>query len=161
MRIGLSILCAALLLSGCAGRPGTATVYKPANIFGGYKDEMVGPAMWKIEARSNGIAERGFASNMAAYRAAELAKQAGFSHFEIIDQEGKTTMVGYGAPTNFAGENLMLLIRGKSDALPPSECRAKDQTACFTAAVDEIIRQVEPMLTFPKGDPRNPVNLEK
>lgn len=51
-------------------RPGTATKYRPANLFGGYEEKEIEPGIWKVKARSNGIAEPGFARNMAAYRAA-------------------------------------------------------------------------------------------
>jgi len=117
--------------------------------------------MWEVTGSSNGIAERGFGQNMAAYRAAELAKAAGFSHYEIIDQKGKVSMVGigYGNANNYAGEQMTLVVRGKSDSSAPTECRAKNASACFTVNVDQAISRLEPLLTFPKGDPRRPEEL--
>ena len=93
----LVVLAATVVLAGCAssGRPGTATKYRPSYIFGGYSEKEIEPGIWRVAGRSNGIAERGFGRNMAAYRAAELLAAQGFPHVQILDQKGKETSVGY------------------------------------------------------------------
>ena len=133
----------------CA-RPGTATTYGPSALFGGYSEKMIEPGVWKITGRSNGIAERGFGRNMAVYRAAELMKGAGFSHFQVLDQKGHTTLIGYGSPTNYAGESLTLTVRGINDPAAPLACRAKQPIACATLNVDTVMASVGSLLTFRK-----------
>jgi hypothetical protein len=97
--------------------------------------------VWQVTGRSNGIAESGFGRNMAAYRAAELLKAAGFSHMQIIDQKGRANFIGIGGgpATSSAGEFLTLTVRGANDPAPPSECRAKRPDQCFTLAVDPLM----------------------
>jgi hypothetical protein len=154
MKIGISgglVLAAALMLGGCAGRAITATTYGPMALFGGYKDREIEPGVWRIVGTSNGPAGYNFGRNVALYRAAELLKGQGFSHFQVLDQKGKTTMVGYGAPTNFAGETLTLVVRGVNDPAAPLACRAKLAERCATLAADTVIANVGPKLAFRKG----------
>ena len=147
-------LAAAVLLSGCAGRPGTATKYRPSYIFGGYSDKQIEPGVWKVTGRSNGIAETGFGRNMAAYRAAELVRAAGFTHMQVLEQKGKasTMRVGGGSPSN-AGEYLTLTVRGANDPAPPADCRDKRPDQCFTLNVAEVMARLRPFLHI---DPERP-----
>jgi hypothetical protein len=140
---------AAALLTGCSGRPGTATKYRSSYIFGGYSDKLVEPGVWKVTGRSNGIAESGFGRNMAAYRAAEIVKAAGFTHMQIIAQKGRTSTINGGS----AGEYLTLTVRGVNDPAPPTDCREKQQDQCFTLAVDETMARLRPLLHI---DPKRP-----
>jgi hypothetical protein len=153
---GIMIAVVALLATACAGRPGTATVYKPLDLFGGYRDKSVSTGVWKVGGYSNGIAERGFGRNMAIYRAAEIVKSAGYSHFEIIDQKGIEQFIGIGLgqSKNYAGEDIDIVVRGKNENTPPSECLSKNANACFTLNADEVMSRIAPLLTFPKNDPR-------
>lgn len=149
MRLIHAPLAAALLLAGCAGgRPFTATTYGPAALLGGYSEKQIEPGVWKVTGRSNGIAEMGFGRNMAVYRAAELMKAAGFAHFQIIDQKGKSTMIGYGTPNKFAGEELTVTVRGAASPDEPLACRAKQPSACGTLGSDEVMARLGPQLTF-------------
>lgn len=128
-------------------RPSTATKYRPANIFGGYKDKIVEPGVWRIEGHANGMSEDGFAANMAVYRAADIVRQAGFEYMQIINQKGSKSYIG--SSMNSAGQDLKLWVKGSHDANPPSECRAKDPTLCFTMPVKETMERIAPLLTFP------------
>lgn len=144
-------LAAGLLAAGCAGgRPVTATTYGPMGLLGGYSDKVVEPGTWRVTGNSNGIAHQGFGRNMAVYRAAEIVKAAGFSHFQVLDQKGSSRMIGYGRPTSFAGETLTLTVRGVNDPAEPLACRAKQPAACMTLGADEIIAQLGPQLVFRK-----------
>ena len=147
MRSILLALSAAALLAGCAGRPGTATKYRPSYIFGGYSEKQVEPGLWRVTGRSNGIAEPGFGRNMAAYRAAELIKAAGFTHMQVIEQKGRasTIRVGGGSGSN-AGEYLTLTVPGANDPAPPPDCREKQPDQCFTLAVDNVMARLRPLL---------------
>lgn len=143
MKKMLSFAAAALALAGCVGgRAVTATRYGPAGLFGGYHDEVVEPGIWEVTGRSNGIAPPGFGRNVAMYRAAELVKAAGFSHMQILDQEGRENRMNMRA----IGESMELLVRGANDPAPPPDCRARNPQACFTVAVDEIMARLRPLL---------------
>ena len=142
MRLIILTLASAALVAGCAGRPGTATKYRPSYIFGGYSDKQIEPGMWKVTGRSNGIAESGFGRNMAAYRAAEIVRAAGFTHMQIIEQKGKISTIN-GGP---AGEFLTLTVRGANDPAPPTDCREKRPDQCFTLEVDEVMARLRPLM---------------
>ena len=132
-----------LLLTACAGgRPVTATHYGPAGLFGGYGERIVEPGVWRVNARSNGVAQAGFGRNMAMHRAAELVKAAGFSHMQILDQRGRATMMNQ----RQIGESMELLVRGANDPAPPADCRARQPEHCFTAPVDTVLASLRPLL---------------
>jgi hypothetical protein len=87
-----------LILGACAStdrESALATKYKPASFIGlgGYKDKMITPDTWQVSASANSVARRGFAGDMAVYRAAELAKKNGYTFFQIIKQDGSTRMI--------------------------------------------------------------------
>lgn len=139
---------AALLFSSCAGRPFTATKYRPAGLIGGYSESEIEPGIWRVSGRSNGIAEQGFGRNMAMYRAAEIMRDMGFTEFHIIDQKGKTTTMrqGYGGVGSFAGEELSLLVVGTQLGVAPPPCRAENAAACFNVAVEPTMQRLAPLL---------------
>ncbi|HEX8480911.1 MAG TPA: hypothetical protein VF650_03310 [Allosphingosinicella sp.] len=142
-------LAAAALLSGCSTPSGLATKYRSSYLLGGYSDKIVEPGVWKVTGRSNGVAEPGFGRNMAAYRAAEVVKAAGFSHMQIIAQKGKAQTINGSS----AGEFLTLTVRGVNDPAPPTDCREKQPTQCFTLEVDEVMARLRPVLRI---DPARP-----
>lgn len=145
-----ALLLALAAVSPADARPGTATKYRPANLFGGYKDKQVEPGVWRIDARSNGIAEPGFAQNMAVYRAAEVIRAAGFTHIQVIKQKGEVTSMGFSrASMSHAGESMSLWVRGANTDALPSDCRAKDPAQCFTIPVARAMERTRPLLTFP------------
>lgn len=155
MRYGRTVLLAAMMLSGCAGsqpgaRPGTATKYRPSSIFGGYSEKQIEPGIWLVKARSNGIAERGFGRNMAAYRAAELLKAQSFSHMQILKQYGKASSfgIGGGAATHSAGEFLNLTVRGAHNPAAPADCRDRQPSSCMTLAIDPLMARLKPLLSI-------------
>lgn len=154
--IGKPVCCAlalvALLGPGMAqARPGTATKYRPANLFGGYSEKLVEPGVWRVKAKANGIAEPGFAQNMAIYRAAELMRQQGFAFLQVVDQKGEamSMRIGGGSPVS-AGQSMILWVRGAQDAGAPATCRAKEPGRCFTVPVARTLDRVRPFLTFPE-----------
>jgi hypothetical protein len=149
IRKSILALAAASLLSGCSGGSGLATKYRPANLLGGYSDKLVEPGVWKVTGRSNGVAGPGFGRDMAAYRAAEVVKAAGFSHMQVIAQKGKTQTINGSS----AGEFLTLTVRGVNDPAPPTDCREKRPDQCFTLAVDDVMARLRPALRI---DPARP-----
>jgi hypothetical protein len=142
-------LASASLVAGCSGGSGLATKYRSTYLLGGYSDKIVEPGMWKVTGRSNGVSRSGFGRDMAAYRAAEIVKAAGFSHMQVIAQKGKSSTVNGSS----AGEFLTLTVRGVNDPSPPSDCREKQPGQCFTLAVDDVMARLRPMLGI---DPERP-----
>ena len=142
-------LAAASSLAGCSTPSGLATKYRSSYLLGGYSDKMVEPGVWKVTGRSNGVAESGFGRNMAAYRAAEIVKAAGFSHMQVIAQKGKAQTINGGS----AGEFLTLTVRGVNAPAPPTDCREKQPGQCFTVAVDDVMARLRPLLRI---DPDRP-----
>nr|WP_295373465.1 hypothetical protein [uncultured Sphingosinicella sp.] len=134
-----------VLLGGCSGM---GTNYGPIGLKGGYKEAQVSPGVWRVVGSGNGFSGEGFGRHMAMYRSAELMKAAGFSHVQIIDQQGKVRYMGQrGAPaTNYVGEDFILFVRGANSPDSPSECRAKVPTACFTYPVEETMARLRPVL---------------
>lgn len=138
----------AITPSPAPARSGLATKYKPDGMKGGYRDKLIAPNMWEVSAAANGFSERDLARNMAIYRAAEVVKNAGFTHMQIVNQKGKSReFVNIGG---FAGANLKLTVVGTNSPSPPDECKAKNPAACYTLPVDEVISGVGPLIPFPK-----------
>jgi len=124
-----------------------ATRYQPKTWSGGYSDRIVEPGLWRIDATANGRAELGFAQNMAAYRAADILRAAGFEYMQIVDQKGEYWSMG-GMP---AGGKATLWVRGAHDSAPPVDCRAKRSETCVTVPVARTMERTRPLLRFPDG----------
>lgn len=140
----------AAFLSGCAtsgGRPATATKYLPQGPLGGYSEKEIEPGIWQVTGRANGIAPRGFGSNMALYRAAEILYAKGFTHVQVIDQKGSSISVGAGGSSgSYGGETLVVTVRGANDPARPADCRAKNPAACMTIDAAEVMARLAPAL---------------
>ena len=94
-----------------------ATTYGPmrAGKVGGYTQTPIGSTGYEVRAAANGPADR-FAPIIALYRAAELTLQHGYTHFVVTDMQGAQTMVGYGSPTSFAGDDVRLVMEMQNHA---------------------------------------------
>lgn len=145
----LSVCAFALLAmpSVSEARSGLATKYRPADLLGGYKEKEVKPGTWRVHARSNGVAEIGFARNMAIYRAADILREHGFPYMQVVDQKGISMHIGLSE--KHAGETMTLWVRGSNGPEAPADCTAKTQDLCFTVPVARTIERVRPFLTFP------------
>ena len=149
----LAAALAMLFLASCAGgRSIAATTYGKLHLFGGYTDKEIEPGVWKVTGAGNGPAGPGFGRNVAVYRAAEIAKAGGFSHFQVLRQRGKTHGVGVsGGSMSYAGENMELIVRPTNDPAGPLACRDKDPQACMTLPVAETMATIAPQLRFRNG----------
>lgn len=145
------ILLIALTLCATTAEAGSslATKYRPANMFGGYKDRLVEPGIYRIDAHANGVAGPGFAQNMAAYRAAEILRQGGFEYMQVIDQKGQSLHIGTGGSSTSAGGSMTLWVRGSHNPAAPTDCRAKKPTLCFTLPTARTMDRIRPYLSFP------------
>jgi hypothetical protein len=126
--------------------------YQRWGMFGGYKEKVLGPNSWRVLAGVNGVAPEGSAAKIALYRAAELAAQAGFSHFQVLDQKGSRTYfgIGGGPTTHRGGGDAELRIVAVNDPAPPPTCLAASPTLCMTLNAAETMAAARPYLKFPK-----------
>lgn len=92
-----------LATSGCAGRDGvtaslaSATTYREREserFAQGYHDEALGNGRYKIEAEVSAVSPREDAVAIAKVRAAELAKESGFTHFAVLSVRHLSNCVG-------------------------------------------------------------------
>ena len=144
-----ALLCCTLTTSGCTTGD-LATKYRPWGMFGGYRDQLVASNHWIVTAGTNGVAADGSVQRIALYRAAELAKAAGFNHIQIINQRGEQTLFGVNgeSPTRRSGGSMMIEVIGTNSAAPPTRCLAGSSDQCFTLDVQKTIDEIRPLLNF-------------
>lgn len=94
----------------------------------GYEDRIEKDGSWRIETAIHG---RGEAIDMALYRAAERARDAGYRYVFLLGGKGYTSPGISGAT---------LYARPSNDAIAPTGCRSRKPTACYTADVAEVLR---------------------
>lgn len=94
----------------------------------GYQDRIEKDGSWRIEAVARG---RRDAIDIALYRAAERARDAGYRYVFLL---GASSRQGAG------GESATLYARPSQDAVPPVGCRSKKLSTCYTADVAEVLR---------------------
>src|SRR4051812_47371824 len=87
--IGIAI---ALVLVGCA------TEYQREGLTGGYKDQQLGPASFRVTFSGNGNITLDKAKDFAMLRAAEVTQAHGFSHFSVVSDKSSVTKSTEGAP---------------------------------------------------------------
>ena len=138
-------LLVALTITASPGPAVPASRYQPKKLSGGYTDRIVEPGLWRVDAVANGRAEPGFAQNMAAYRAADILREAGFEYMQIVDQKGEYWSMG-GMP---AGGKSTLWVRGAHNPGAPVDCRAKQPETCVTIPVARTMERTRPLLRFP------------
>lgn len=127
--------------------------YQRWGMFGGYKDKSTGLNSWRVLAGVNGRAPEGSAFNIALYRAAELAKLAGFRYFQIVNQKGKQSYVSLGGASSkhSAGGDAELQIVAVNDPTAPRDCLAENPQLCMTLEAEAIMERVSPFLKFPRS----------
>lgn len=87
------LLCLALVsLAACQ------TPYQPEGLGGGYEDVRLSDDTFEIRARGNGYSTEGHTRDIILLRAAELAKQNGFTHFQILDGSMRQSQRTYTTP---------------------------------------------------------------
>jgi hypothetical protein len=140
------------LLAGFAALAGCATAYRPSplGLGDGYRERLLGPGLWQVTGSANGFSRPGLGTDIALYRAAELAGAAGFAYFQILDGDydaGSITSTAFGGGTTYVGDRQTLKIRGVRDAEAPLACEARDPRRCRTLSVAEVRAQIGPRLS--------------
>ena len=128
------LLC--LVLAGTAGPAfawGKAPYYGPMKRSGlgfglGYRDRIDKDGSWRIDATTRG---EGDAIDLALYRAAERAREAGYRYVFLLGGRWSKTP-GIDVATLYA--------RPSHEAVPPIGCKSRKATACYTADVAEVRR---------------------
>ncbi len=100
------LIAACSLLAACA----TATPYQEATRSGdGYENQQIETNRWAISFSGNSLTDRQTVETYLLYRAAELTKNSGYDHFQIVtretDAETSFTSTGFASPFyyNFYG----------------------------------------------------------
>src|SRR5690242_15624592 len=106
-----ALVAASLMLAGCA------TGYGRSGLLGGYSDSQLGPGYWRVSARTNGYSAASSAVEMALYRAAEIARAAGFSHFQVVrsNVHALPLVAGNTVSMSGGGQSASFRIRGAND----------------------------------------------
>ncbi len=142
-----------IALAACAlTLPSCATGYGRLGLLGGYSDSQIEPGYWRVSARTNGYSGQSSALYMALYRAAELARAAGYTHFQVVRSNVGALPLVAGNTVSFSGggERASFRIRGARDGSPPTACEARQADTCRTFSVDEVIRTLGPTVN-PRG----------
>lgn len=148
----LLLLAIVLLTSACAGRSGIVP-YGPMSSRGGYQEVQLEAGVWRILARSIGKDDAGYARNMAEYRAGELLKAHGFSHVQMLVQNGRMELgkqFGRGRRRVHSDE-MEVVVRGAHDRSPPPECHGANRHSCYTQSAESMMEGARPKLDFSPG----------
>ncbi|MEG3170243.1 hypothetical protein U1737_18815 [Sphingomonas sp. LB3N6] len=94
----------------------------------GYRDRTEKDGSWRVDAAIHGRTD---AIDMALYRAAQRAHELGYRYLFLLGGNGSKTP-GQDMATVYA--------RPSHEAVPPTGCRSKKLTTCYTADVLEIMR---------------------
>lgn len=87
MKKFISTLILLLFISSCA------TSYQPHGFTGGFTEERFSSDMYRITFRGNGYTKERKSIDFCLLRCAELAKEKGFSHFELVENESEKSLV--------------------------------------------------------------------
>ena len=123
------------------------TQYRPANIWGGYKEKQIAPGIWRIRASAN-AASGGLdrARAITRYRAAELLKSLGFTHMRILDSGGweLNSADGSYSPLSTGPGYARLVVRGATGPDDVAGCRSRDASRCVTRPIADVMAEGRP-----------------
>jgi hypothetical protein len=132
---------AAVALGGCA----TSYSRNDLGWGDGYRERQIAPGIWLVRAQANIYTRDDFAIDMATYRGAVIARDAGFSHVQLLDSYVEENEV-LGSLAGLAGERVEVKIRGVNDRNAPIACEMRPPATCRTLSVEETIRTLGPRL---------------
>lgn len=117
---GFLLLSVVVLAAGCSPLA-PSSVYRPFTTFSvaGYRDKQISEGEWEVTYKTDITDRHNFADRYARYRAAELAREAGFPFFQIIREEGTRTIGGSSSST------VELTVRGARSRDEQLMCEGK------------------------------------
>ncbi|MES2441698.1 MAG: hypothetical protein V4574_02630 [Pseudomonadota bacterium] len=122
--------------------------YEPKTMMGdGYKDRTLAANRWEVKTWTISLSGM-TADDMAFYRAAILAKAAGFSHVKIV--KGRFTIVIAGGMSRRRGEIIAVGTNSAADIIP-CEDRKRNENCTFLS-VDSTIALLAPRLEQTPAD---------
>ena len=140
---------ALLALAGCA----TSYSRNELGWGDGYREQRLASDLWLVRAQANGFSSDNFALDMATYRAAELARDAGFAYLQLVDSDTEDNSETLGDLAAMAGVRVEVKARGVHDRNAPIACEMRDPRACCTLSVAETLRTLGPRLRIRQPRP--------
>ncbi|WP_404368968.1 hypothetical protein AB5I39_15800 [Sphingomonas sp. MMS24-J45] len=107
----------------------------------GYKDSVEKDGAWRIVSNSRRIDGERHALNVALYRAAELARDAGFSYVQIL---GGYSMRTRGVGVLAGNESAKIFARGANGSDALVGCRSTRPGECYAVPVDQLLAVLGP-----------------
>jgi hypothetical protein len=140
----------------CAGLLGCGTPYQDMGFRGGVAAEQVSADVYRIKARGNGYTDQSTVQDYTLLKAAETAKSAGASHFQLISAgdassqsivttpgTASTSVIGNTALTTYSPGSTDVFIKpGQDTYVRVLRLAAGQSPPSGALSADEIIRYV-------------------
>lgn len=133
---------ALLALAGCA----TSYSRNELGWGDGYREQRLAPDLWLVRAQANGFSSDTFALDMATYRAAELARDAGFAYLQLLYSDSDDNSETLGDLGAMGGVRAEVKARGVRDRAAPIVCEMPAPRTCRTLDIAETLRTLGPRL---------------
>lgn len=135
---GILILFFVVAFTGCGSY--LSRVYRPHNFIAGvgYRDKQISEGVWEVTYHTDHTDNANYASRYARYRAAELARQAGFPFFHIV-------RVQEWARTVPQSRIVTLTVRGARSRDEKVQCEVTPPLPCRSHSTDAALRDFEPV----------------
>jgi hypothetical protein len=95
----------ALILAKLGVSLACTTPYQPKGFAGGYTDTRLTEEIYLVEFRGNGYTPRQQVEIYLLYRCAELTREAGYTHFVILDDDSEVQRSAVLAPGQWKGNS--------------------------------------------------------
>jgi hypothetical protein len=143
---GFLLLFVAAVAAGCSQLAPSSVyrAYVPLSQ-AGYRDKQISEGVWEVTYHTDNTDRANYAERYARYRAAELAHQAEFPFFQIV-QEEKESRIGPGTSST----TVNITVHGTRSRPEERMCEVRylsmrHSRPCETLSTDEALRQFEPL----------------
>ena len=138
----------ACLLSGCA----VPYMHSLPGSLQGYSEFKLAPDNYEVRFGTNMLNDRGFAANAVFYRAAQIAKRQGYTHFQVYDANVYLvyTTISYNyvpGPRFRDGDWLMIYVKLVNDPNQAFTCHAERRETCRVFAAAEVLESLGPIVS--------------
>ena len=144
MKAGLIVAASAVLWAAVPAAAGDR--YKPQELFDrkGYSEKRLGEGLWRVRTTVKDMSISENAQQMALYRGAELARQAGYDYFQVL---GGKSWMGYstrGTRMNVLAHGAELKVRGARTYKDQAQCEMKGGM-CPVFGTDHVLARLGPL----------------